>query len=124
MKNTEKSENGKNQISKMGSSYYVAECSEFHSLGREYRNLTLTEAVEKYRAVSKKVNYLIPELGIEIEDEQDTLYSGCDCELVVGGCIQCDVIALVPYFARHPFVIQSVEKLKELMPELEIIGSI
>lgn len=102
--------------------FYVVECSEFHILGKEYRSLTLKEAVRRYENVFQKKGHMIPGLGLTIEDGENDLYSGCDCELVTGKCLDLDTIGLVPYFAEHPVVIEAIAKLRELMPDLVIVG--
>lgn len=102
--------------------FYVVECSEFHILGEEYRGLTLEEAVRRYENIYKRMGYMIPSLGLTIEEAENDLYSGCDCELVAGKCLDLDTIGLVPYFAEHPMVKEAIAKLRELMPDLMVIG--
>lgn len=102
--------------------FYVVECSEFHNLGKEYRGLTLKEAVRRYENIYKRMGHMIPGLGLTIEDAENDLYSGCDCELVAGKCLDLATIRLVPYFAEHPVVIDAIAKLRELMPDLTVIG--
>lgn len=102
--------------------YYVAECMEFTNLGKVYRNLTLIEAVQKYRSIPPELRSMIPGIGITIKTD-DRRFPEEDCELVTGRCLDLDVLALMPY-AEHPLVKAAVRNLQECMPELKVIEQI
>lgn len=102
--------------------YYVAECMEFTNLGKVYRNLTLAEAVRKYRSIPPELRSMVPGIGITIKTD-DRRFPEEDCELIIGGCLDLDVLEIMPY-AEHPLVKAAVRNLQEYMPELKVIEPI
>ena len=98
-------------------SFYVAECSEFHSMGEFHENLTLEQAVEIYKQIpADRVNG-IKAIGFNLQDEN---ILGNEFDLVTGGRLQQqDLKELVPQLAEHPLVQKAFEDVQKMMPELK-----
>lgn len=78
-------------------SFYAAECMEFPSMGEYYENLTLEEAVEKYKTIPEDRIHGIKGIGFCLED--GSIYDG-EYELMSGGKISKDLIDLVPHYKK------------------------
>lgn len=63
-------------------SFYVAECSEYHSLGFYQDNLTIDKAWKLYQQIDPNRLHGIPAIGCEIEDKH---MLDSECDLIRGG---------------------------------------
>jgi hypothetical protein len=98
-------------------SFYVAECSEFHSMGEFNENLTLEQAVEIYKLIPSDRMNGIKAIGFNLQDEN---ILANEFDLVTGGRLQQqDLKELVPQLAEHPLVQKAFEDVQKLMPELK-----
>lgn len=98
-------------------SFYVAECSEFHSMGEFHENLTLEQAVEIYKQIPADRMNGIKAIGFNLQDEN---ILANEVDLVTGGGLQQqDLKELVPQLAEHPLVQKAFEAVQKLMPELK-----
>ena len=98
-------------------SFYVAECSEFHSMGEFHENLTLEQAVEIYKQIPADRMNGIKAIGFNLQDENILTN---EFDLVAGGRLQQqDLKELVPQLAEHPLVQKAFEDVQKLMPELK-----
>lgn len=98
-------------------SFYVAECSEFHSMGEFHENLTLEQAVEIYKQIPADRMKGIKAIGFNLQDENILTN---EFDLVAGGRLQQqDLKELVPQLAGHPLVQKAFEDVQKLMPELK-----
>jgi len=98
-------------------SFYVAECSEFHSMGEFHENLTLEQAVEIYKQIPSDRTNGIKAIGFNLQDEN---ILANEFDLVTGGrSQQQDLKELVPQLAEHPLVQKAFEDVQRLMPELK-----
>ena len=98
-------------------SFYVAECSEFHSMGEFHENLTLEQAVEIYKQIPSDRMNGIKAIGFNLQDEN---ILANEFDLVTGGRLQQqDLKELVPQLAEHPLVQKAFEDVQKLMPELK-----
>ena len=93
-------------------SFYVAECMEFPVLGEYHDNLTLDEAFSLYQAIPDEQRNGIKGIGFRLEDGSD--YDG-DYELMRGGVISRDLIALVPHYQESPLVQRAITDLDALL---------
>ena len=93
-------------------SFYVAECMEFPVLGEYHDNLTLDEAFSLYQAIPDEQRNGIKGIGFRLEDGSD--YDG-DYELMRGGVISRDLIALVPHYQESPLVRRAITDLDALL---------
>jgi len=97
-------------------SFYVAECSEFHSMGEFREGLTLQEAVELYQKIPAERMSGIKAIGISIKDADGFSH---EWDLVRGGKLQLEEMKeFVPQMAGNPSVQKAAEKIQDLMPKL------
>jgi antirestriction protein ArdC len=102
---------GKEQVS-----FYVAECSEFHSMGEFKEGLKLPEAVELYQEIPADRMNRIKAIGISIKDADGFSH---EWALVRGGKLQFEEMKeIVPQMAENPSVQKAAEEIQDLMPEL------
>lgn len=95
-------------------SFYAAECMEFPSMGKYYENLTLEEAVEKYKTIPEDRIHGIKGIGFCLED--GSVYDG-EYELMSGGKISKDLIDLVPHYKESPLVQKAIRDLERILAE-------
>lgn len=96
--------------------FYVAECSEFHSMGEFKEGLTLPEAVELYQKIPAERMNGIKAIGISIKDADGFSH---EWALVRGGKLQFEEMKeIVPQMAENPSVQKAAEEIQDLMPEL------
>lgn len=95
-------------------SFYAAECMEFPSMGEYYENLTLEEAVEKYKTIPEDRIHGIKGIGFCLED--GSIYDG-EYELMSGGKISKDLIDLVPHYKKSPLVQKAMRDLERILAE-------
>ena len=95
-------------------SFYAAECMEFPSMGEYYENLTLEEAVEKYKMIPADRIHGIKGIGFCLKD--GSIYDG-EYELMSGGRISKDLIDLVPHYKESPLVQKAMQELERILAE-------
>lgn len=95
-------------------SFYAAECMEFPSMGEYYENLTLEEAVEKYKTIPADRIHGIKGIGFCLKD--GSIYDG-EYELMSGGKISKDLIDLVPHYKESPLVQKAMQDLERILAE-------
>ena len=96
--------------------FYIAECSEFHSMGEFKEGLTLPEAVKLYQKIPAERMNGIKAIGISIKDADGFSH---EWDLVRGGKFQFDEMKeIVPQMEENPFVQKAAEEIQDLMPEL------
>ena len=95
-------------------SFYAAECMEFPSMGEYYENLTLEEAVEKYKTIPADRIHGIKGIGFCLKD--GSIYDGA-YELMSGGKISKDLIDLVPHYKESPLVQKAMGDLERILAE-------
>ena len=95
-------------------SFYAAECMEFPSMGEYYENLTLEEAVEKYKTIPEDRIHGIKGIGFCLKD--GSIYDG-EYELMSGGKISKDLIDLVPHYKESPLVQKAMRDLERILAE-------
>ncbi len=97
--------------------FYVAECSEFHSLGEFREGLTLPEAVELYQKIPAERMSGIKAIGVSVTDKNGFSQ---EWDLVRGGKLQIEEMKeFVPKIASNPAVQKAAEEIQDLMPELQ-----
>lgn len=98
-------------------SFYVAECSEFHSMGEFHENLTLQQAVDIYKSIPSDRMNGVKAIGFVIKD--DNLLAN-EYDLVVGNRLNMQEMKdILPELAAHPQVVKAADEVAKLMPELE-----
>lgn len=93
-------------------SFFVAECMEYPVLGEYHDNLTLDEAFSRYQAIPDERRNGIKGIGFRLEDGSG--YDG-DYELMRGGAISRDLIALVPHYQESPLMQKAITDLDALL---------
>ena len=102
--------------------FTVAECGEYHSLGKYYENIkTLEEAVSLYQQIPPERMNGVPSIGINLhvggtdnmEDEQADILSGDEIDI--------GFINLIPELCGNPEVQAVVEMIIEKFPDKEVI---
>ena len=96
--------------------FYAAECMEFTSYGEFHDNLTLEEAVKCYNAIPAKRLNAVKGIGFVLEDE--SIYSGMEWGLLVGGQIDYDNLELVRHYKESPLVQEAVKRLENMKTSL------
>ena len=98
--------------------FYAAECMEFPTLGEYHENLTLQEAVDRYRSIPAERMNGIKGIGFTLED--GSIYDGMSYPLVEGKHIDLDGLSLVEYFKESPLVREAVADIIRALPDLQI----
>ena len=98
--------------------FYVAECSEFPTLGELHENLTLDEAIRIYHEIPPERMNGIKGIGFNLED--GSMYDG-QMDLMSGGVVHTDIINAIDHYRENPEIQQAMEKLKSVfdVPEYD-----
>ncbi len=91
--------------------FYVAECSEFPTLGEYYEGLTLAEAIAIYEKIPGERLNGVKGIGIDLHFPDDDMYSG-KCDLMAGGRICREVLDAVPRYKENREVRKAVKYLE------------
>lgn len=114
-KNTKKQETGGVIMT-----YTVAECGEFHSMGRYHEGIkTLEEAAALYRKM--QVGNSIPSIGINLHVEGTEKWMDSQLDVVTGEGIDMGMVKLVPEFCNCAQAREAVKAMIAMFPEKEII---
>ena len=96
--------------------FYVAECSEFHSMGEFRENLSLEDAVDLFRKIPPERINGVKAIGFHLNDESLPVN---EFDLVNGNRLQLQELKdLFPQLAAHPAVQKAFAHIQKLMPEL------
>ena len=91
--------------------FYVAECSEFPTLGEYYEGLTLAEAIAIYEKIPGERLNGVKGIGIDLHFPDDNMYSG-KCDLMAGGRICREMLDAVPRYKENREVRKAVKYLE------------
>ena len=91
--------------------FYVAECSEFPTLGEYYEGLTLAEAIAIYEKIPGERLNGVKGIGIDLHFPDDDMYSG-KCDLLAGGRICREMLDAVPRYKENREVRKAVKYLE------------
>lgn len=94
-----------------GVDFYVAECSEFPTLGEYYDGLTLAEAIAIYEKIPGERLNGVKGIGIDLHFPDDDMYSG-KCDLLAGGRICREMLDAVPRYKENREVRKAVKYLE------------
>ena len=97
-------------------SFYVAECSEFPTMGEYHENLTLEEAFRLYDQIPSERMNGIKGIGFELHDGSE--YSG-QYPLMEAGRMDEDLINMVQHYKDSPLVQQAILDCKRILSERE-----
>ena len=91
--------------------FYVAECSEFPSLGEYHEGLTLDEAIKIYEKIPEERMHGRKGIGIDLHFPEENLYPGI-CSLFEGGEICREFLDIVPFYKENKEVQKAVNYLE------------
>lgn len=97
-------------------SFYVAECSEFPTMGEYHENLTLEEAFRLYDQIPSGRMNGIKGIGFELHDGSE--YSG-QYPLMETGRMDEDLINMVQHYKDSPLVQQAILDCRRILSERE-----
>lgn len=96
--------------------FYVAECSEFPTLGEFHADLTLKEAFRIYDQIPAERMNGIKGIGFELHDGSE--YSG-QYPLMEAGRVDEELINMVQHYKDSPLVQQAIHDCKRILSERE-----
>lgn len=102
--------------------YTVAECGEFHSMGKYYEGIkTLEEAAAIYRGIPDERRSGIPSIGINLHAEGTEKWMDTQLDVVTGEGIDLGMVRLVPEFSSCALVHEAVRAMIAMFPEKPVI---
>ncbi len=100
--------------------FYVAECSEFTSLGEYHDNLTLDEAIAAFEAIPPERMHGVKGLGFKLHTDGQEEYMDSEFDILTGKTIDVDTINHIVEFRDNPLVQQAVKEVIERFPDAEV----
>jgi len=105
--------------------FTVAECGEFHSLGRYQDDISSAEeAIALWQEYQKDPLNGIPSIGIQIHKPGQTEMEDVQVDLVSGKTMDLDMIRYYPEINAKETAIQKICELVENLQDVEIVGKI
>ena len=102
--------------------FTVAECGEYHSLGKYYEGIqTLEEAVRLYQKIPPERMNGIPALGINLHVEGTDKMEDVQADILSGDEIDIGFISLIPELCGNPEVQEAVKAIITRFPDKEVI---
>ena len=102
--------------------YTVAECGEYHSLGKYYENIkTLDEAVNLYQQIPPERMNGVPSIGINLHVMGTDKRGDVQTDILSGDEIDTGFISLIPELCRNPDVQEEVKAIIRRFPDKEVI---
>ncbi len=110
----------KRETGRVVMTYTVAECGEFHSMGRYHEGIkTLEEAAAIYRKM--QTGNSVPAIGINLHVEGTKKMADSQLDVVTGEGIDMGMVRLVPEFCNCALVQEAVKAMIAMFPEKPII---
>ena len=102
--------------------FTVAECGEYHSLGKYYEGIkTLEEAVSLYRQIPPERMNGIPSIGINLHVRGTDKTEDVQADILSGSEIDIGFLNLIPELCGNPQVQEAVKAIIERFPDKEVI---
>ena len=106
--------------------FTVAECGEYHSLGKFYEGIgTLEEAIKLYLQIPPGRRHGIPAIGISLHVEGTDKGQDSQADILSGSEIDIGVVRLMPEVYENPQVLKEVNRIVKTMaayfPTKEIV---
>lgn len=102
--------------------FTVAECGEYHSFGKFYRDIkTLEEAVRLYHQIPPERMNGIPSIGINLHVRGKDRMEDIQADILCGDEIDRGYINLIPELCENPQVQEVVQEIIQRFPEKEVI---
>lgn len=107
--------------------FTVAECGEYHSLGKYYEGIaTLEEAAELYLQIPPERMHGIPAIGINLHVEGTDSLQDSQADILSGSEIDVGAASLMPELDENPQALEEVNRAVEALirrfPEKEIVA--
>ena len=103
--------------------FYVAECSEFPSLGEYHEGLSIDEAIAVYEKIPGDRKNGIKAIGINLHFPEGHMYSD-KCDLLAGGHICKEMLDAVPFYKENRQVRKAVRYLEKHFEKKENLSLI
>ena len=105
--------------------YTVAECGEFHSMGRYRDNIeNVNEAIALWNEYKKGTLNGVPSIGILVHTPGQSERDDTQVDLVSGKTIDLDMIRYYPEINTEEAAIQKICELVENLHDVEVIGKV
>ena len=105
--------------------YTVAECGEFHSMGRYRDNIeNVNEAIALWNEYKKGTLNGVPSIGILVHTPGQTELEDVQVDLVSGKTMDLDMIRYYPEINTEEIAIQKICELVENLHDIEVIGKV
>lgn len=102
--------------------FTVAECGEYHSLGKFYRDIrTLEEAVQVYQQIPPERMNGSPSIGINLHVRGTDRMEDIQADILSGDEIDIGYINLIPELCGNPQVQAAIKEIIGRFPDKEII---
>lgn len=102
--------------------FTVAECGEYHSLGKYYEGIqTLEEAVSLYQQIPPERMNGIPAIGINLHVMGTDKREDVQADILSGDEIDTGFISLIPELGGNPDVKEAVKAMIRRFPDKEVI---
>ena len=102
--------------------FMVAECGEYHSLGKYYEGIqTLEEAVSLYQQILPERMNGIPAIGINLHVGGADKMEDVQADILSGDEIDIGFISLIPELCGNPEVQEAVKAIIRRFPDKEVI---
>lgn len=113
------------KLERLEITFTVAECGEFHSMGR-YRNdiSNAEEAIAVWKEYQKGSLNGIPSIGIQIHKPGQPEMEDTQVDLVFGKTMDLDMLRYYPEINAEKTAIQKICELVENLQDVEIVGKI
>lgn len=105
--------------------YTVAECGEFHSMGRYQDDIeNVNEAITLWNEYKKGTLNGVPSIGILVHTSGQTELEDAQVDLVSGKTMDLDMIRYYPEINTEEAAIQKICELVENLHDVEVIGKV
>lgn len=105
--------------------YTVAECGEFHSMGRYRDNIeNVNEAIALWNEYKKGTLNGVPSIGILVHTPGQTELEDVQVDLVSGKTMDLDMIRYYPEINTEEAAIQKICELVENLHDVELVGKV
>ena len=105
--------------------FTVAECGEFHSLGRYRDDISnVEEAIAVWKEYQKGSLNGIPSIGIQIHKPGQSEMEDMQVDLVFGKTIDLDMLRYYPEINTEETAIQKIRELVENLHDVNVVGKI
>ena len=113
------------KLERLEITFTVAECGEFHSLGRYRDDISnAEEAIALWKVYQKGPLNGIPSIGIQIHKPGQTGMEDVQVDLVSSKMMDLDMLRYYPEINAEEAAIQKIRELVENLQDVEIVGKI